>query len=131
LWPRVQPFLILGQNLNNVGRRPLDNGNKIQTLCAGPCVLHKLFSFVEFQKLWPTYDLTINITFDLCMQSTRTVWPTLFGLAPNVYSCAIMWKSSISILWEIWISVDAWQTHLMDNAQWKKASHKSSPWPYF
>jgi len=83
------------------------------------------------ETFWPAYDLTINITFDLCMQSTRTVWPTLFGLAPNVFSCAILWKSSISILWEIWISVDAWQTHLMDNARWKKASHKSSLWPYF
>jgi len=131
LWPRVQPFLILGQNLNNVGRRPLDNGNKIQTLCAGPCVLHKLFSFVEFKKLFDPPLTLLLILLLTYMQSTRTVWPTLFWLAHNVYSCAIMWKSSISILWEIWISVDAWQTHLMDNARWKKASHKSSSWPYF
>jgi len=72
----VQPFFILGQNLNNVGRRRLYNGNKIQTLCAGPCVLHKLFSFVEFQKLIdpPMTLLLILLLTYVCNQ------PELFGL---------------------------------------------------
>ena len=68
--------MIIWQNLNNVGRRPLDNGNKIQTLCAGSCVLHKLFSFVGFQKLFdpPMTLLLILLLTYVCNQ------PELFGL---------------------------------------------------
>ena len=58
------------------GRRPLDNGSKIQTLCAGPCVLHTLFPFVEFQKRFhpPMTLLLILLLTYVCNQAE------LFGL---------------------------------------------------
>jgi len=128
LWPpRVQPFLILGRNLNNVGRRPLDNSNTIQmlwALCFTPIVFFCWISetffwpYLLYYNFWPMYAIKQK-----CL--AYFVWVTTQCLF-LCYHVKIQHQYFVRDLKKVLMP----DRHLMDNARWKKASHKSSPWPY-